>query len=228
MQTSRPRRFRFRASERCLSERRSVGILQVSPRSPLANRPIAATAEPRGYFVRTRVGRSMMFRWAMLGLICAGSASGGFISFRLGQKAASRDLASGLSAHVTADAQAPARRRGEKAMESVPRPLRSDDLTAAREELRLIEEANAAVNRGDFASALSPLMEHERRFQRGWLSRERENLSVKAVDGLLLGQPAPSSAPPSQPPGAFRAHHDLNAAARSPTPDVPSATASRP
>ena len=113
-------------------------------------------------------------------------------------------------------------------MESVPRPFRSPDLMAAREELRLIEEANAAVNRGDFASALSPLMEHERRFQRGWLSRERENLSVKAVDGLLLSQPPPSSAAQSQRSSALRAHLDLSAAARSPTPDVPSATASRP
>src|SRR6478752_7356445 len=138
MQTSRPRRSRFRASERS------------------ADRPIAAIAEPRGYFVRTRVGRSVMFRWAMLGLICAGSASGGFISFRLGQAAASRDLASRLSAHVTADAQAPARPRAEKAVESVPRSFRSDDLKAAREELRLLEEANAAVSRGDFVSALSP------------------------------------------------------------------------
>ena len=169
-----------------------------------------------------------MFRWAMFGLICAGSASGGFVSFRLGQAAASRDLASRLSAHVTADAPAPARRSAEKAVESVPRPSPSDDLTAAREELRLIEEANAAVNRGDFASALSPLMEHERRFQRGWLRRERENLSVKAVDGLLLSQSAPSSAPDSQRSRAFRAHLDLSAEARSPAPDVPSATASRP
>lgn len=171
-------------------------------------------------------GIPVMWRWAILGLVCAGGASGGLISFRLGQAAASRDLASRASPHITPEAEVTAPQRAEKAMESGPKPLRSDDLTAAREELRLIEEANAAVSRGDFASALSPLMEHERRFQRGWLRRERENLSVKAVDGLLLSQPAPSSAPHSQP--AFRADLDLSAAARSPTPDVPSAAASRP
>ena len=169
-----------------------------------------------------------MRRWAILGLVCAGGASGGLISFRLGQAAASRDLASRVSPHITPEAEVPARQRAEKAMESGPGPLRSDDLTAAREELRLLEEANAAVSRGDFASALSPLMEHERRFQRGWLSRERENLSVKAVDGLLLSQPAPSSAPYSQRSRARRAHLDISPAARSPTPDVPSAAASRP
>ena len=166
-----------------------------------------------------------MFRWAMLGLICAGSASGVFVSFRLGQAAASRDLASRLPARTTGDAEAPARQGPEKALESVPRPVLSDDLTAAREELRLIEEANAAVNRGDFASALSPLMEHEQRFQRGWLMRERESLSVKAIDGLLLSQPVPSSAPYSQRSRAFRGDLDLSAPARSPTPDLASAAA---
>ncbi len=169
-----------------------------------------------------------MYRWAILGLVCAGGASGGLISFRLGQAAASRDLASRVSPHITAEAEVPAPQRAEKALESGPRPLRSDDLTAARDELRLLEEANAAVSRGDFASALPPLIEHERRFQRGWLSRERESLSVKAIDGLLISQPEPSPAPYSQRSSARQRQLDVSAAARSPSPDVPSAAVSRP
>ena len=169
-----------------------------------------------------------MYRWAILGLVCAGGASGGLISFRLGQAAASRDLASRVSPHITPEAEVPPPQRAQKALESGPKPLRSDDLTAAREELRLLEEANAAVIRGDFASALSPLMEHERRFQRGWLSRERESLSVQAIDGILITQPAPSPAPYSQRSSAPQRHLDVSPAARSPTPDVPSAAASRP
>jgi hypothetical protein len=168
-----------------------------------------------------------MLRWAMLGLLCAGSASGGFISFRLGQAAASRDLSSRVSPHTTADAEVPAGQWAEKATESGPGPLLPDDLTAAREELHLIEEANAAVIRGDFASALSPLIEHERRFPQGWLSRERESLSVKAIDGLLIRQPVPSPAPYSKRSRERRRQLDVSPGARSPTPDVPSAAASR-
>src|SRR5579863_1410987 len=135
-----------------------------------------------------------MFRWVLLGLLCLGSASGGFISFRLGHAAATRDLASRPPPGTKADTGA------EKAMEvggdlRGPTALLPEDFTAAREELRLIEEANAAVTRGDFAAALSPLIEHERRFQRGWLSRERESLSVKAIDGLLISEPAIGPAP---------------------------------
>ncbi len=169
-----------------------------------------------------------MYRWAILGLVCAGGASGGLISFRLGQAAASRDLASRVSPHITPEAKVAARQRAEKAMESGPEQSLPDDLRAAREELRLLEEANAAVIRGDFASALPPLIEHERRFQRGWLSRERESLSMKAIDGILISQPAPSLAPYLQQSRARHRHLDISPAARSPTPDVPSAAASRP
>jgi len=133
----------------------------------------------------------------MLGLLCVGSASGGFISFRLGQAAATRDLdlAARFSAERARNADVPGNQGTEKTMELGPEAPLADHLSAAREELRLIEEANAAVTRGDFANALSPLLEHERRFQRGWLSRERESLSVKAIDGLLISEPA-SGRPP--------------------------------
>jgi hypothetical protein len=60
-------------------------------------------------------------------------------------------------------------------------PSRAD---AAREELRLLRQARAAVARADFAAALPPLTEHARRFKEGRLAEEREALRVKALAGL--------------------------------------------
>lgn len=169
-----------------------------------------------------------MFRWALLGLLCVGSATGGLVSFRLGQAAASRDLALRVSPQTTADAEVPTSQRAEKAAESGQEPHLPDDLKAAREELRLIEAANAAVTRGNFASALPPLIEHERRFPRGWLSRERDSLSLKAIDGLLISQPVPAAATHWQRSRERQRHLEISPAARSPVRGVPSAAASRP
>jgi hypothetical protein len=55
---------------------------------------------------------------------------------------------------------------------------------AARAELRLVRRARVAVARGDFAAALSPIVEHTRRFKNGRLAEEREALRVKALAGL--------------------------------------------
>jgi hypothetical protein len=62
-----------------------------------------------------------------------------------------------------------------------PAPSRAAD---ARAELRLLQRAQAAVARGDFAAAMRPLTEHARRFGHGWLAQEREALRVKALWGL--------------------------------------------
>jgi hypothetical protein len=61
---------------------------------------------------------------------------------------------------------------------------------AAREELHLMRQARAAVARGDFAEALSPINEHTRRFKNGRLVEEREALRVKALVGLGRSQEA--------------------------------------
>jgi hypothetical protein len=47
-----------------------------------------------------------------------------------------------------------------------------------------LDRARAAVEREEFAAALSPLAEHARRFENGWLTEEREALRVKALAGL--------------------------------------------
>ena len=191
-----------------------------------------------------------------LPVILFGAASGGFISFRLDRSAATRDAAPSSPPAITADAGVRADRQEDaKAPGPDPRELVApsrDDVIGAQEELRLIEAANAAVIRGDFMSALPPLIEHERRFQQGWLTQEREVLSVRAIDGLLISESAPSRAPPrvasTGAPGAPRGGRPIDAsgpawdnaaggvpgpggiigpAERSPTPDVPFAAANR-
>jgi hypothetical protein len=51
-------------------------------------------------------------------------------------------------------------------------------------ELRLIREAHAAVARGEFAAALRPIAEHERRFKDSRMAEEREALRVKVLAAL--------------------------------------------
>jgi hypothetical protein len=55
---------------------------------------------------------------------------------------------------------------------------------SAREELRLLRQARAAVARNEFAVALVPIAEHARRFRNGRLAEEREALRVKVLVGL--------------------------------------------
>ncbi|MBN1611885.1 MAG: hypothetical protein JW940_34960 [Polyangiaceae bacterium] len=51
-------------------------------------------------------------------------------------------------------------------------------------ELRVLQPAQQAVARQDFASALAAIAEHQRRFPSGRLAEEREALRVKALLGL--------------------------------------------
>ncbi|HVY40706.1 MAG TPA: hypothetical protein VHM31_22360 [Polyangia bacterium] len=55
---------------------------------------------------------------------------------------------------------------------------------AAREELRLLRKARAAVARQDYAAALPLLAEDARRFKDGRFVEEREALRVRALAGL--------------------------------------------
>src|SRR5206468_1672542 len=55
---------------------------------------------------------------------------------------------------------------------------------AMRDELHLLRRARAAVARGDFGAALSPIAEHTRRYRNGRLAEEREALRVKTLVGL--------------------------------------------
>jgi len=55
---------------------------------------------------------------------------------------------------------------------------------AAREELRLLRKARAAVARQDYTAALPLLAEDARRFKDGRFVEEREALRVRALAGL--------------------------------------------
>jgi len=67
---------------------------------------------------------------------------------------------------------------------SEPAPHRATPQEAYALELELLSPARAAVARGDFASALAAIGEHERRFPAGRLAEEREALRVQALSGL--------------------------------------------
>lgn len=58
------------------------------------------------------------------------------------------------------------------------------------EELRLLDQARQSDARGDYATALAVVAEHERVFSAGRLSEEREVLRVKALVGLGRGNEA--------------------------------------
>ncbi len=80
------------------------------------------------------------------------------------------------SALVKTDAEA----RTEAVASSRPTP-REEGYAS---ELRVLEPARQAVATGNFATALSSIAAHERRFPRGRLAEEREALRVKALRGL--------------------------------------------
>jgi TolA-binding protein len=48
-------------------------------------------------------------------------------------------------------------------------------------ELKVLQPAHAAIGRGDFASALSAIADHEHRFPSGQLAEEREAMRVQAL-----------------------------------------------
>ena len=64
----------------------------------------------------------------------------------------------------------------------LPAPTRSG--AGARVELRLLEQARAAVAREDFTMALQLLNAHARRFRSGRLVEERDALRVKVLASL--------------------------------------------
>ena len=70
-----------------------------------------------------------------------------------------------------------------------------------------MRQARAAVARGDFAAALSPITEHARRFKNGRLVEEREALAREGADGP---RPSRRSAPRcGRLPGSFPAQRPL-------------------
>lgn len=127
--------------------------------------------------------------WAVAaGLICLASAAGGAAAY-------------GIVARTqrTSATPAPPAERAPLGNEQIAAASRALDVPEQaqpsgiparpraelrREELRVLEPARVAVARGEFAKAMRPIAEHERRFKEGRLAEEREALRVKALAGL--------------------------------------------
>jgi hypothetical protein len=70
-------------------------------------------------------------------------------------------------------------------VEAKPRRSPASDANDAEAlELGLLQRARGAVARGEFATALDTISEHQRRFPAGRLREEREALRIKALAGL--------------------------------------------
>jgi hypothetical protein len=62
------------------------------------------------------------------------------------------------------------------------------------EELRFLDQARQADARGDYATALALIADHERRFPHGRLAEDREVLRMRAFVGLGRGNEARTAA----------------------------------
>ena len=164
--------------------------------------PVAATAGPVSRGAAAPVGRSRGGRlWSSARSRCRGVRDPCPVGARVGDSPAAVVSAPDVVASAPA-----VRRRLSVAVPDLP-PAGAPTLAApgpspadaAREELHLMREARAAVARGDFAAALSPIAEHTRRFKNGRLVEEREALRVKALGGLGRAEEARHAA------AAFRA-----------------------
>jgi len=96
-----------------------------------------------------------------------------------------------------------------------PRPAKTKPAGPAKSaadayamELRVLQPAQQAVARQDFASALAAIAEHQRRFPSGRLAEEREALRVKALLGLGRSEDAQRAGV------AFRKHFPRSALGR--------------
>lgn len=146
-------------------------------RAALAEGPVARPLPSRG---------PLSVRWtAAPGLVCIASAAAGAAGYEIR-----------IHAHpTTPTVVAPppvvrpirvAQPRAEPSRASRhDAPVRSlSRLAEAREELRLLQRARAAVAREDYAAAMPPLAEHARRFRDGGPAQAREALRVRALAGL--------------------------------------------
>jgi hypothetical protein len=156
----------------------------VRARAALESRAVAAAA-PAAAARRTRWAAAVA---AALVISAAVGAAAYEIHSRLAPTpVAHRTLASATRAVVSPPAPpTPAVAMPELRVAPEP-PVAAPSLPpadAARAELHLMRQARAAVARGDFAAALSPIAEHSHRFKNGRLVEEREALRVKTLLGL--------------------------------------------
>jgi hypothetical protein len=168
-------RERFIAILPAVARARALSRARASLAAGVATRPIPS-----------RVSRPA--RWAAAaGLACVATMAVGAAAYELGVRA--RPTAPSVATLPPADFSPPSCRAGARpTFDPTAAPVlagrTSSGAGAVQVEMRLLQQARAAVAREDFAPAMQLLAEHARRFKRGRLAEEREALRVKALAGL--------------------------------------------
>jgi hypothetical protein len=172
-------------------ERVIVDVSQSARARMLARAEVALRTREYAVARAVPLPKPTTFPWAAAaGLICLGGVAGGAAAYELVLRAHQTALPTAPAAEMLPTRETPTakavaslslERSSTPARRALPSPARAD---AGKEELRILEPARAAVERGDFAGAVSPIAEHARRFRDGRLAEEREALRVKALTGL--------------------------------------------
>jgi len=173
-----------------LDRERQIAALPAAARARAVSRARAALAA--GVATRPLPSRApSAARWAAAaGLACVATVATGAAAYTIGVR--TRLAASPVEATPSADPAAPHRRAGDEPVLDLAAPVldalpsRSREGTV-RAELRLLQQARAAVLRGAFQLAIQLLTEHAHRFKTGRLVEEREALRVKSLAGLGRG-----------------------------------------
>lgn len=171
-----------------LDRERQITVLPAAARARALSRARAALAA--GVATRPIPSRApSALRWAAAaGLACATTVAAGAVAYSVGVRA--RPVAPPGAAAPPSESPAP---HGGAGDEPIVNPLPSLVLNvkptrtasgAVRAELRLLQQARAAVAREDFLLAIQLLVEHSRSFKKGRLVEEREALRVKSLVGL--------------------------------------------
>ena len=181
-QTKRPPDLRL-----LLENGRKIGVLPAAARARVLSRARAALAA--GVATRPVPSRAPLgARWAAAGLAFVGTAALGVAAYELGLRGRPTAPIGGLSQpadpfapHWSAGAEPVLNLLAGPLVEAMPTRSRAG---AIRKELRLLEQARAALAKEDFAQAIQLVAEHTRRFRTGRLVEEREALRIEALAGL--------------------------------------------
>jgi hypothetical protein len=171
-----------------LDRERQISVLPAAARTRMLSRARAALAA--GVARQPIPSRApAAVRWAAAaGLACVAAAAAGAAAYSVGVRA--RPVAPpGVAAPPAVSAASHGSAGDELIVNLLPLPVPNAKVTrtaagAGRAELRLLEQARAAVAREDFMAALQLLIEHARRFRTGRLVEEREALRVRSLAGL--------------------------------------------
>jgi hypothetical protein len=187
-----------------LAHEREIVPLPATTRARSLARARAALADASA-LPASRPVVAQPFRWAVAAaIVCVAGGAAAAVAYQVRARRASTPAVAAVVAspapapsfarpdHDDAPAAAPEASPPTRAMVRPSGALPPTD--TARIELSLMGQARAAVARGDYAAALTPIAEHTRRFKDGLLAEEREALRVKALAGLGRGREAARAA----------------------------------